>query len=62
MIAQHLRDSEVAQQAGGQGDLQGEPVLALADVEDVAGVCCAGFLFLLSTEYSHIEKKGGFGG
>ena len=38
MAVQHLRDGAVAKQAGGEGDLEAEPVLALTDVEDVARV------------------------
>lgn len=38
IVAQHLGDGKVAQQTRRYGDLQGEPVLSLADVEDVASV------------------------
>ena len=38
MAVEHFSDGAVAEQAGGHGYLEGEPVLALADVENVAGV------------------------
>lgn len=38
MGQEHIRDGAVAQQAWGEGHLQGEPVLGLANVENVAGI------------------------
>lgn len=44
MSVEHLGDGAVAEEAGCDGHLQGEPVFALADVEHVARVCGAGCL------------------
>lgn len=43
MSLEHLCDGAVAEEAGRDGHLEGEPVFALANVEDVAGVCGAGY-------------------
>lgn len=42
MGVEHLCDGAVAEEAWREGHLEGEPVFALADVEDVAGVCGTG--------------------
>lgn len=44
VAVQHLRDGPVAEETGGQGHLEPEPVAGLADVEDVAGVSGAGYV------------------
>lgn len=44
MRVEHLCDGAVAEEAWREGHLEGEPVFALADVEDVAGVCCTGYV------------------
>lgn len=43
MRVEHLGDGAVAEEAWREGHLEGEPVFALANVEDVAGICGAGF-------------------
>lgn len=43
VVREHLCDGAVTEQTGRECDLEGEPVFALADVEDVAsvgGACC----------------------
>lgn len=42
MGVEHLCDGAVAEEAWREGHLESEPVFALADVEDVAGVCGTG--------------------
>lgn len=51
MGVEHLCDGAVAEEAWGEGHLEGEPVFALADVEDVAGVCGASY----SPQGSHVR-------
>lgn len=56
VVPQHGRHGKVAQEAGRHGHLQGEPVFALADVEDVACVCGACCPFL---DVKHTTGEGG---
>lgn len=51
---QHLCQGAVAQQARGEGNLQPEPVLGLADIKDISWSCRndGQFEFTLTTENS----------
>lgn len=44
VAVQHLRNGPVAEETGGQGHLEPQPVAGLADIEDVAGVGGAGYV------------------
>ena len=46
MSCQHLGNSKVAQETGRYGDLQSEPVIALADVENVSRIRRASYIMV----------------
>lgn len=50
MGVEHLCDGAVAEEAWREGHLEGEPVFALADVEDVAGVCGTGCVLQMCSD------------
>lgn len=41
---QHLSYGAVAEQAGSQGHLEGQPIFALANVQHVPGICCTCYM------------------
>lgn len=51
------RDGAVAEEAGGEGDLEGEVALGVRDVEDVAGVGGAGCTIVRRVSWG-VGKKG----